>query len=171
MFMNPTSRVLSLLTALLIALVVGILGILYQLSFLQGLLVMAAVTLVAYILIYYSLEHFIYRKIKLIYKSIHQFRTQQSEFSTVPTFGSSHNDPIAEVASDVEEWAAARKGEIETLKKTEEYRKEFLGNVAHELKTPIFNIQGYIETLLEGAMDDPEVLRQDRKSTRLNSSH
>src|SRR3546814_3783760 len=94
MFMNPTSRVLSLLTALLIALVVGILGILYQLSFLQGLLVMAAVTLVAYILIYYSLEHFIYRKIKLIYKSIHQFRTQQSEFSTVPTFGSSHNDKI-----------------------------------------------------------------------------
>lgn len=159
MLKNPTPRVLALFTALLIALVAGIPVFLFGLAFLQGILVMAAVTLVAYILIYYSLEYFIYRKIKLIYKSIHQFRTQRSEYAAVPSFGESRNDPIAAVASDVQEWAEARKGEIETLKKTEEYRKEFLGNVAHELKTPIFNIQGYINTLLDGAMDDPEVLR------------
>lgn len=159
MIKNPTPRILALFTALLIALVVGLLSILYRLTFIHGLLVMAIVTLVAYILIYYSLEYFIYRKIKLIYKSIHQLKTQRSENVTLPFFGDSDNDPIAAVASDVQEWAEARKGEIETLRKTEEYRKEFLGNVAHELKTPIFNIQGYINTLLDGAMDDPDVLK------------
>lgn len=150
---------LALFTAVLIALVVGLLGIFYQLSFIHNLLVIAVVTLIAYVLIYYSLEYFIYRKIKLIYKSIHQLKTQKTDSAAIPYFGDSRHDPIAAVASDVQEWAEARKGEIETLKKTEEYRKEFLGNVAHELKTPIFNIQGYINTLLDGAMDDPEVAR------------
>lgn len=150
---------LALFTALLVALVVGILGLIYGLSFLHNLLAIVLVTALAYMLIYYSLEYFIYRKIKLIYKSIHQLKTQRTDPSSVPYFGDSSHDPIAAVATDVQAWAEARKGEIETLKKTEEYRKEFLGNVAHELKTPIFNIQGYVNTLLDGAMDDPEVLR------------
>lgn len=160
MIKNPTPRVLALLTALLIALVVGILGFTYRLPFVHNLLIIALVTALAYVLIYYSLEYFIYRKIKLIYKSIHQLKTQRTDsVAAVPDFGDAADDPIAAVASDVQEWAEARKGEIETLKKTEEFRKEFLGNVAHELKTPIFNVQGYISTLLDGAMDDPEVLR------------
>ncbi|MFS8617040.1 MAG: ATP-binding protein [Solitalea sp.] len=159
MIKNPTPRMLALFTALLVALVVGILGLIYGLSFLHNLLAIVLVTALAYMLIYYSLEYFIYRKIKLIYKSIHQLKTQRTDPSSVPYFGDSSHDPIAAVATDVQAWAEARKGEIETLKKTEEYRKEFLGNVAHELKTPIFNIQGYVNTLLDGAMDDPEVLR------------
>lgn len=159
MIKNPTPRMLALFTALLVALVVGILGLIYGLSFLHILLAIGLITALAYVLIYYSLEYFIYRKIKLIYKSIHQLKTQRTDPSSVPYFGDSSHDPIAAVATDVQAWAEARKGEIETLKKTEEYRKEFLGNVAHELKTPIFNIQGYVNTLLDGAMDDPEVLR------------
>ena len=55
------------------------------------------------------------------------------------------------------EWARSQANEIEQLRKLEAFRKEFLGNVSHELKTPIFNIQGYIHTLLDGAIDDPEV--------------
>src|SRR5690606_13852440 len=159
MIKNPTPRMLALFTALLVALVVGILGLIYGLSFLHILLAIGLITALAYVLIYYSLEYFIYRKIKLIYKSIHQLKTQRTDPSSVPYFGDSSHDPIAAVATDVQAWAEARKGEIETLKRTEEYRKEFLGNVAHELKTPIFNIQGYVNTLLDGAMDDPEVLR------------
>ena len=59
--------------------------------------------------------------------------------------------------TDVESWARIQKQEIERLKDLEKYRKEFVGNVSHELKTPIFNIQGYILTLLEGGIDDPKI--------------
>ena len=47
--------------------------------------------------------------------------------------------------------------QIEALKRAAKYRREFLGNVSHELKTPIFNIQGYVHTLLDGAIHDPSV--------------
>ena len=60
----------------------------------------------------------------------------------------------------VVKWAEDKKEEIEELKKLEEYRREFLGNVSHELKTPIFNIQGYVLTLLDGGLDDPEINRE-----------
>ncbi len=69
---------------------------------------------------------------------------------------------------DVEEWAQNQLQEIERLKDLERYRKEFVGNVSHELKTPIFNIQGYILTLLEGGMEDPKInklyLKRSEKS-------
>lgn len=68
-----------------------------------------------------------------------------------------NSDPIKRVNEEVIQWAYDQKQEITQLKAMETYRKDFLGNVSHELKTPIFNIQGYIETLLEGAINDPEV--------------
>ena len=58
---------------------------------------------------------------------------------------------------DVEQWAIQHKGEIEILRKNEAFRKEFLLNLSHELKTPIFAIQGYVDTLMDGALDNPEV--------------
>jgi two-component system, OmpR family, phosphate regulon sensor histidine kinase PhoR len=64
---------------------------------------------------------------------------------------------LSEIKTDVEEWAQMQTLEIERLKELEKYRKEFVGNVSHELKTPIFNIQGYILTLLEGGIDDPAI--------------
>lgn len=67
------------------------------------------------------------------------------------------NDPIENLSEEIHSWAAERKREIEQLKKLEMYRKEFLGNVSHELKTPIFNIQGYISTLLEGGLKDETI--------------
>jgi two-component system, OmpR family, phosphate regulon sensor histidine kinase PhoR len=60
----------------------------------------------------------------------------------------------------VEKWAEQRKAEIEVLKENEVYRKEFLQNLAHEFKTPIFAIQGYVDTLLDGAMEKPEVRKK-----------
>lgn len=68
-----------------------------------------------------------------------------------------NSDPINRVNEEVIQWAYDQKQEITQLKAMESYRKDFIGNVSHELKTPIFNIQGYIETLLEGAINDPEV--------------
>ena len=61
---------------------------------------------------------------------------------------------------DVKKWLSERSAEIEHLKDTEQFRRDFLGNVSHELKTPIFNIQGYILTLLEGALEDKEINRK-----------
>ena len=56
---------------------------------------------------------------------------------------------MATLTKQIDQYAKDKKLEIETLKVREEYRKEFIGNVSHELKTPLFTVQGYIETLLE----------------------
>jgi two-component system phosphate regulon sensor histidine kinase PhoR len=61
--------------------------------------------------------------------------------------------------TQVKDWVTDKSKEIEDLKKLEQFRKEFLANLSHELKTPIFNIQGYVHTLLDGAMDEPEVMK------------
>ncbi len=60
----------------------------------------------------------------------------------------------------MEKWAEQRKAEIEILKENEIYRKEFLQNLAHEFKTPIFAIQGYVDTLLDGAMEQPDIRKK-----------
>ncbi len=110
---------------------------------------------VSFVLFFYSLEFFIYRKIKLIYKTIHSLKTQKydAKFSNFNLL----NDPIANMNKEVINWARDQKQQMEELKRLAEFRKEFLGNVSHELKTPIFNIQGYIHTLIDGAIDDPGV--------------
>ncbi len=69
------------------------------------------------------------------------------------------NSLLRNVKHEVEEWAKTQLKEIERLKDLERYRKDFVGNVSHELKTPIFNIQGYVLTLLEGGMDDQKINR------------
>ena len=109
----------------------------------------------SYGLILFTLQTFIYRKIKLIYKLIYQTKaTKREEFyykNILPQKG------IDEVREDVEAWAEQRKKEIETLQQNEAFRKEFLQNLSHELKTPIFAIQGYVDTLLDGALHNNEV--------------
>ena len=121
----------------------------------------------SYGLILYTLQEFVYRKIKLIYKLIYQTKaSKREEFyykNILP------QKSIDEVREDVETWAKQRKAEIEVLKHNEAYRKEFLQNLSHELKTPIFVIQGYVDTLLNGgALDNPEVNKKFLVSTSRN---
>jgi two-component system phosphate regulon sensor histidine kinase PhoR len=119
-----------------------------------------------YGLILFTLERFIYRKIKLIYKLIHQTKATKKEevyFKYILPQKS-----IDEVREDVEKWGEKRNEEIEVLKKNEAYRKEFLQNLAHEFKTPIFSIQGYVDTLLSGAMEEPEVRKKFLESAAKN---
>lgn len=149
---NLSPKQLSAFTAVLLAMPIS-LGI----FFLTGSLLIGAGSLViifsgSYGLILFTLEKFIYRKIKLIYKLIHQTKATKKEevyFKYILPQKS-----IDEVREDVEKWGEKRNEEIEVLKKNEAYRKEFLQNLAHEFKTPIFAIQGYVDTLLNGAMDD-----------------
>ncbi len=120
----------------------------------------------SYLLIRFVLESFIYRKIKLIYKFIYQTKATKREETyykyILPQKG------IDEVREDVEKWAEQRSAEIELLKSNEAYRKEFLQNLAHEFKTPIFAIQGYIDTLLDGAMENPTLSKRFLENTSKN---
>jgi two-component system phosphate regulon sensor histidine kinase PhoR len=122
--------------------------------------------LVSYYLYLYTLQNFIYRKIKLIYKFIYQTKASKRE-----EFFNKNILPlktIEEVSEDVEKWASQKKEELDNLRRNEAYRKEFLLNLSHELKTPIFAVQGYIHTLLDGAMDDPKVNKLFLKNTTKN---
>lgn len=104
-----------------------------------------------------ALRLFIYRKIKIIYKSIHEIKAPKNR---PPLKVNMRHHVIDQVEREVVEWAKDWNEEIRYLKKNETYRKEFVGNVSHELKTPIFNIQGYLETLVEDELKDTEFVRK-----------
>jgi two-component system phosphate regulon sensor histidine kinase PhoR len=103
-------------------------------------------------IVHYAINYFIYRKIKLIYKTIRATKAGAAGEDPYPV----SEDPISKVYDEVQLWSREQTTKTEEADQLEKYRKEFLGNVSHELKTPIFNIQGYIHTLLDGAMEDPE---------------
>ena len=155
MIKNPTPERITLLTTIVLSAIFAGFLLYFKVSFLQFLISIFTFGSLTFIIILFGLEFFIYRKIKLIYKTIHHFKTSKLKKTN---FIDEYNlDPIKRVNEEVIELSNDQKLEISQLKATEQYRKEFLGNVSHELKTPIFNIQGYIETLLDGAMDDEEV--------------
>lgn len=113
--------------------------------------------ILTYILAAFAIERFIYKKIKVIYKLIHSQKIKKED--KIKPNVDLDRDIISEVNSEVMEWAQDREKEIEYLRNLENYRKEFVGNVSHELKTPIFNIQGYVLTLLDGGLEDPTINR------------
>ena len=111
--------------------------------------------LISYYITNSLISQFVYRKIKLIYKFISQTKaTKREEFYNNELLPQKTIDDVNE---DVMQWADERKVEIERLQGNEQFRKEFLMNLAHELRTPIFSSQGYIHTLLDGAMHDENV--------------
>ena len=108
----------------------------------------------SYFSILFIIRKYIIDRIKPIYNTIRDLpisgkRLEQKNLDS--------NSLLHNVKFEVEEWAKTQLKEIERLKELERYRKDFVGNVSHELKTPIFNIQGYVLTLLEGGMDDPKI--------------
>lgn len=112
---------------------------------------------VSYFLYKVILDKFIYEKIRLIYKTIHDLKAPKSVSKSAIL---NKKNIIDQANQEVLEWAENKTREIDDLKKLEAYRREFLGNVSHELKTPIFNIQGYILTLLDGGIDDAQINRK-----------
>ena len=99
------------------------------------------------------LERAIFRKIKVIYKMIKAQKLTKDEKAQVDAGITA----ISKVSEDVEEWAKNTSDEIKLLKSLEKYRKDYVGNISHELKTPLFSIQGYLHTLLEGGLYDSRV--------------
>jgi two-component system, OmpR family, phosphate regulon sensor histidine kinase PhoR len=153
---NPTPAAISFLAAFLISLILLPGAWLLGIRDWRLLLSFALSFAVTYAVVLAAVKHFIYRKIKLIYKIIYTLKS--SKFNQVVSDKLSE-DPLGEVMREVQSWAREKGGEMDQAQVMETYRKEFLGNVSHELKTPIFNIQGYIHSLLDGELDDKELTR------------
>lgn len=107
----------------------------------------------AFFVIQFRVEHFIYKRVKKIYDDVSLLENATFRNQPITT-------DMATLTKEVKKFARDKKVEIETLKIREEYRREFLGNVSHELKTPLFTVQGYLATLLDGAMDDKNIRKK-----------
>ncbi|HMP85723.1 MAG TPA: HAMP domain-containing sensor histidine kinase, partial [Lacibacter sp.] len=155
---NITPVQIAAINAGTISLLVGVAIYFFGESIATALISFAVLFLISYLLIRYFTDRFIYRRIKLIYKFISQTKATKREEvfyqSVLP------EKSLEEVSREVEQWAEQKKQEVERLRQTEQYRKEFLQNLSHELKTPVFAIQGYIDTLLSGAMQQEELAKK-----------
>ncbi|MFZ1688551.1 MAG: ATP-binding protein [Flavobacteriales bacterium] len=157
-----TPRQVALVAAAFVAILVGVLALVLVRQLDAGIsawwtLLLAAVAFgAAYTVVMVALERFINARIRLLFRMVHDLKTGKS--STPPVVDMT-SDVLGQVQATVEDWAREKRTEITELRKREEFRREFIGNLSHELKTPIFNIQGYILTLLEGGLEDPNVNR------------
>jgi two-component system phosphate regulon sensor histidine kinase PhoR len=169
-FKNLSPRQVAAINAASISLLVALANYVFTGSWGIALVTLVLLFSISYSLIHFFLQQFIYRRIKLIYKFIYQTKASKKEEMYYKYI--LPRKSIDEVNEDVEKWAAQRSAEIEILKKNEAYRKEFLQNLAHEFKTPIFSVQGYVDTLLDGAMEMPDTRKKflenaSRNITRL----
>ncbi|MEM8907675.1 MAG: ATP-binding protein, partial [Bacteroidota bacterium] len=160
MLKNVTPRQVALYAGgAITSVVILILLVLKYTSLLQaqiGLILLLAPVfmLLTYAVILYGVRHYLYRRIKLIYKNIHRQKLASKDRNNDIDVDT---DIIEDVEKEVEEWAMSQSKEIEDLKLLETYRRNFLGDISHELKTPLFNIQGYIHTLLDGGLYDNKI--------------
>lgn len=106
--------------------------------------------IISFVIIQMRIERFIYRRVKKIYDDLTLLESTDLARGAITT-------DMGTLTEEIDRFARDKKLEIETLKVREQYRKEFFGNVSHELKTPLFTVQGYILTLLDGAMNDEKV--------------
>ena len=124
----------------------------------KNLIISILIFIISFIIIQYRIQGFLFKRFKELYQDLDMLDSTQINKSSIST-------DMDSLMENIEEFAKDKKIEIEALKLKEQYRKEFIGNVAHELKTPIFTIQGYISNLLDGAMDDKELLNKYLKRT------
>ncbi len=167
---TSSPKTIALIDSLIITLVAALAYLLFSWLFFPSWLYLLPVFvlpvfLTSYFIIRYSINKFIYEKITIIYRTIGQLKTKPQEELKKKKSG---EDVLEIVNQAVLEWSEEQKQKIAELKKMADYRREFVGNVSHELKTPIFNIQGYILTLLDGGINDEKVnikyLKRAKKS-------
>mgnify|MGYP006278289293 CR=1 FL=1 len=160
MLKNPTPNQIAILTSFLITasstlfLAVFLYATSRTMSVFFYLYWIGGVFIISYFINIYYLQRYIYRKIKLIYKTIREERLMPHEKNTSIDMNS---NIIDDVEREVAEWAANQRKEIDKYKSWASYRRQFLGDISHELKTPIFNIQGYLHTLLDGGLRDETI--------------
>lgn len=107
---------------------------------------------ISYFIIFYLIEKMISNRIRVLYRTIHSFKISKGDFPI-----NMDEDVLEKTEKEVFSWVKTKREEIDRLKVQEAFRREFIGNLAHELRTPIFSIQGYILTLLEGGLEDESI--------------
>ncbi len=112
-----------------------------------------ALLVVSFLIIQYRVEYFIYRRVRKIYDDVSLLKTEDLKRKSVTT-------DMETLSKSVQKFAEGKRIEIQNLTERDSFRKDFLGNVAHELKTPLFTVQGYLLTLIEGASEDKEILEK-----------
>jgi two-component system phosphate regulon sensor histidine kinase PhoR len=157
-FINKETFRFAFITALQITFfatfLVGILTYFFHyFSLLFCLIFAILVALCSFLLLTIKVQLFIFQKVKKIYDDFSFL-----ESSTIINKSSATDLKI--ISREVSKFASDKKLEIEALKDREEYRREFLGNISHELKTPLFTVQGYISTLLDGGMKDKTIRKK-----------
>jgi len=141
------------LIALLVLAVFKYLNLLGNVDWLIILLIGVVLFSICFTVIQIRVQRFIYRRIKRIYEDVSLLENTNFNDRQIAT-------DMRTLEEQVEKFAKNKKTEIETLKVRENYRKEFLGNISHELKTPLFTVQGYIDTLLDGAHKDKTIRKK-----------
>jgi len=152
-------RVLIFINALAVAISLSAVNYYFQHSVYALGLTFGASFIISYLIFYYLIEKYVYSKIKLIYKLIHNLKLGRDLRDALGDNMISA-DPINDVEQEVKEWAREKKIEIDELRKQEKFRREFLSNISHEFKTPLFAIQGYIEAAQDCGFEDKEQARQ-----------
>lgn len=154
---NLTPAKIALLNAAALSIIISLISILMLSNKWDVIWIAICTAIVSYLIFVNSLQFFIYRKIKLIYKLIMDTKASKKEEYFYEQIIADKS--IDEVKDEVAKWANFKNIEIQNLKKNEQFRKEFLMNLAHELRTPIFTTQGYIHTLLNENIEDETTKR------------
>jgi two-component system, OmpR family, phosphate regulon sensor histidine kinase PhoR len=154
--MSLSPRIIALLLACLIsAVTVAFLtfvdGVTNNMLFVVGVSSFA----VSFFLVLYAIELLVYREVNKMYKTIHKLKLRDFNISRKTVI--QNNNPFKKINDEIFVYVAKKQKEIEELRRLEIFRREFLADVSHELKTPIFAAQGFLHTLIDGAMDDPKV--------------
>ncbi|MFC3200027.1 sensor histidine kinase [Parapedobacter deserti] len=150
---------LVFINAFAVGLAIACVNFYFQHSWQYFLITFAISFTVSFIAFYYLFQRYIYNKMRLIYKLIHNLKLGKDLKEALGDKLS--DDPINDLEQQVKDWAREKKKEIDTLKEQEKFRREFLANISHEFKTPLFAIQGYIDALHDGMMqEDPQMAAQ-----------
>lgn len=126
----------------------------HKIGALVFLLAIVAIISGAFFIIQYRVEYFIYRKVREVYQDVSSLNIEDSQRNFA---GKSEATDMETLSKSVQKFAEGKRIEIENLTDRDSFRRDFLGNVAHEIKTPLFMVQGYILTLIEGAAEDEEI--------------
>jgi two-component system phosphate regulon sensor histidine kinase PhoR len=146
-------RVLIFINALAVAITLSAVNYYFQHKWYDVAVTFGTSFAISFVVFYYLIEKYVYSKIKLIYKLIHNLKLGRDLRDALGENIISA-DPITDVEQEVQEWAREKKIEVDELRKQEKFRREFLSNISHEFKTPLFAIQGYIEAVQDDGFED-----------------
>ncbi len=154
--MSLSPRVIAFLLACLISVVPVVFltfvdGVTDSMLFVVGLSSFA----ISFFLVLYAIELLVYREVDKMYKTIRQLKIRDFSLSRKAVIRD--DNPFKKLNAEFFVYVTRKQKEIEELKRLEQFRREFLADVSHELKTPIFAAQGFIHTLIDGAVDDERV--------------